>query len=98
MTDAVVLNEVRMIDAARRYAAADKSDPFAFARAMAHIRAGLCGPCEDSDMLWCNGDTRKSKMIKIGPPAGSDGHYSAKVITRNANEVTVIDYMDIKRL
>ena len=28
---------------ARTYAAADKSDPFAFARAMAHMKNGICG-------------------------------------------------------
>jgi len=31
------------IDAARRFAAADKSDPFAYGRAMAHLRSGLAG-------------------------------------------------------
>ena len=32
----------RQVEGARHYAAADKNDPFAFARCMAHIRAGLC--------------------------------------------------------
>lgn len=31
------------VNGARLYAAADKSDPFAFARAMAHIRSGIVG-------------------------------------------------------
>lgn len=79
----------RSVEAARRYAGAEKSDPFAFSRAMAHIRQGLCGPCIDSDMLWCNGNTRKSKMTKIGPSAGSDGHYDAKA--------TPTGYYDVKR-
>jgi hypothetical protein len=39
----------RMVDGAHNYAAADRSDPFALARAMAHIRSGLCG-------LKANGD------------------------------------------
>lgn len=31
----------RMIDGAKRYAAADRSDPFAFRRALAHIECGV---------------------------------------------------------
>lgn len=31
----------RMIEAAKRYAAADRTDPFAFSRAVAHIDCGL---------------------------------------------------------
>lgn len=34
---------MRQEEAARRYASADKSDPFAFSRAMSHARFGLCG-------------------------------------------------------
>jgi len=92
MQDAVSLSGERLYEAARRYAAADKSDPFALVRALSHIRSGLCGPCEASDMLWCNGLTRKSKMAKIGPPEGSDGHYDARRVTYHT------DYVDIKRL
>lgn len=103
MTDAVELNEARIIEAARQYAAADKSDPFAFDRAMCHIRTGLCGPCEQPDMLWCNGETRKSKMTKIGPAIGAPGHYDAKRITVGkqdalGNHYMGTDYIDVKRL
>lgn len=37
-------NELKMrrSEAARRYAAADKSDPFAYSRAMSHNSSGLC--------------------------------------------------------
>jgi hypothetical protein len=31
------------VDAAKRYALADKSDPFAFSRAMSHMKNGVCG-------------------------------------------------------
>lgn len=34
---------LRMIDGARNYAAAEKSDPFALDRAMTHIRTGIAG-------------------------------------------------------
>lgn len=37
----------RMVEGAVRYAAGDKSDPFAFNRALAHIRSGLCGIDKD---------------------------------------------------
>lgn len=33
----------RMIEGARKYAKADRSDPFAFNRAMTHIANGICG-------------------------------------------------------
>lgn len=43
MTDQVLLNhKTRLIEAAKRYAAADRSDPFAFNRAMAHLSNGVC--------------------------------------------------------
>ena len=35
-------SEQSLLAAARRYAAFDKSDPFAFARALAHIQQGIC--------------------------------------------------------
>ena len=36
-------NELRVLNGAKRYAAFDKSDPFAFARALCHINQGICG-------------------------------------------------------
>ena len=44
MTDAVQKHEQRLIDAARRYALSDASDPFALGRALCHIRQGICRP------------------------------------------------------
>ncbi len=37
------LQKKRIFDGAVRYAGADKSDPFTFGRAMAHIRTGIAG-------------------------------------------------------
>lgn len=37
----------RMIEAAERYAAGDKSDPFCLARCKMHIERGLCTPLQD---------------------------------------------------
>lgn len=36
--------QARLVEGARHYAAADKNDPFALARAMTHIRVGICTP------------------------------------------------------
>ena len=35
-------NELSVLNAAKRYAAFDKSDPFALARALCHARQGIC--------------------------------------------------------
>jgi hypothetical protein len=39
----------RKIDGAQRYAAAEKSDPFAFSRAMTHIRNDICRTRPDGE-------------------------------------------------
>lgn len=38
-----------MIEGAKRYARADRSDPFSFNRAMSHIDKGICGTGEAED-------------------------------------------------
>lgn len=49
MSDAVAKHRERMLDGAARYAAGDKSDPFAYGRALAHIVQGICDArCEPS--------------------------------------------------
>ena len=37
----------RMLDGARNYANADKSDPFAYSRATAHLKCGVASPSAD---------------------------------------------------
>ena len=49
-------NELRVLKGAKRYAAFDKSDPFALARALCHIRQGLCGYTEDGREGWYNAE------------------------------------------
>ena len=56
MNDALEKHLDRMISGAERYAAGDKSDPFTFARALAHIKQGLCGA--GSRPKWCGTVTR----------------------------------------
>jgi hypothetical protein len=43
---------LRILRAAKRYAAWDKSDPFSLARALCHIDFGLCGYTEDGKEAW----------------------------------------------
>ena len=72
--------ERRLWEGLQRYADADRSDPFAFARGAAHIRMGLCGPCEKSDMSWAWRNERgKSTGCPLGEPGGP-GHYDAQRI------------------
>ena len=40
-------HRARQVNGVRRYAAADRSDPFSFARGMAHLNAGLCASKTD---------------------------------------------------
>ena len=46
MTTINTARQARLVEGARHYAAADKNDPFALARAMTHIRVGICTPSQ----------------------------------------------------
>ena len=46
----------RLIDGARHYAAADRSDPFALDRAMTHIRVGICAPLPSGESAAYHAD------------------------------------------
>ena len=46
----------RRIEAAKRYAAADRTDPFAFDRAMAHMVSGVCGFTENGQDAFYSAD------------------------------------------
>lgn len=60
-----VYNEQSVLKAAHRYAAFDKSDPFALARALCHIAQGLCGYTEDGKEGWYDA-TEQSSIDKDG--------------------------------
>lgn len=72
--------EPYMLAALQRYADFDRSDPFTFARGLAHIRQGLCGACVAADMDWSWRDSARGKntRIKLGSEIGSMGHYDAR--------------------
>lgn len=40
--DILKIHRMRQVEAAKRYAASDRSDPFAYARAMTHLQNGIC--------------------------------------------------------
>jgi hypothetical protein len=52
------------IDAIYRYAAADKSDPFAFNRAMSHLRNGICeGRNDAGELLTYNAEETYEERV-----------------------------------
>lgn len=57
----------QMIEAAKRYAAADKSDPFAFARAMTHLGNGLSGMSQrGEDQFYDADEFREERFLPDG--------------------------------
>ena len=52
----------RMLQGAKNYAASDRSDPFAFARALAHIENGICGILQDGSDAFYSADQTSVQM------------------------------------
>jgi hypothetical protein len=77
--------EPYMFAGLQRYCEFDRSDPFTYARGLAHIRQELCGACEKPDLKWTWKDARgKSTGSIVGPEAGTPGHYDARRISLEA--------------
>lgn len=57
-------NELRLVKAAKRYAAFEKSDPWALARALCHIRQGLCGYTSEGKEGWY--DAEEHSTFNVG--------------------------------
>jgi hypothetical protein len=77
--------EPYMLAGLQRFAEFDRSDPWAYARGLAHIRQGLCGACEKPDLKWTWKDARgKSTGSTVGPEAGTPGSYDARRISLEA--------------
>ncbi len=55
----------RRIEAAKRYAAADRTDPWIFARAMAHMSNGVCGFTEDGKDAFYSADEYIEERITV---------------------------------
>lgn len=54
------INEQRVLNGAKRYAAFDKADPFTLARALCHIANGLCKYTEDGKEGWYDAEEHSS--------------------------------------
>lgn len=66
--DETVRNHYERLKAgAVRYAAADRSDPFALRRALTHIAHGLCGPLQDGkDGCYDADETAETAITNTG--------------------------------
>lgn len=91
MSDIISTQQQRLIDGARNYAKADKSDPFALNRALAHIRVGIGG--SDGALVGTdNSYNAEPRQVKRKLPEGvffSDG---------KTNEFFVTEYTNVKRI
>jgi hypothetical protein len=57
----------RYVEAAKRYAAADRSDPFAFSRAMTHINNGVASALGDGrDAAYDATETTETRRLPDG--------------------------------
>ncbi|HAX40276.1 MAG TPA: hypothetical protein DCY10_05320 [Clostridiales bacterium] len=57
----------RMLAGAAAYAAADKSDPFAYARAIAHIKSGVAGVLPNgSDAFYSAEEYPEQRTLEDG--------------------------------
>ena len=71
-------HEQSVIAAAKRYAAADKSDPFTFARALCHVSSGVVG------RAYHHEDTafhKKGQLIDCFYDAKEDTEFGFGVVT-----------------
>ena len=77
----------RFIESAKRYAAADRSDPFAFSRAMTHINNGIASTLGDGrDACYDAAETTETRKLPDGI-----------VFADGSNEWTVPAYRNMVR-
>ena len=96
--DVVKRYNTRMVEAAKRYASYDRSDPFCLDRCAAHIRQGLCKAVEDTEGLpWHWTENGRGQRTQIKGSAGAPGHYDALVISRAVDGEIVRDHKNMVR-
>ena len=83
MNDIKRMARQRMIEGARRYAAADRTDPFAFRRAVAHIDCGLA--------TIARGERSNTFDLVAAQPAYYDAEASREMVKVNAGG-ELVDY------
>lgn len=79
------MGKLAQIAGAKRYAQADRSDPFAFSRAVSHINNGICKPYLHEKrrvMIDCDYDARGTTETRelIDGVLFSDGTTAFKVV------------------
>jgi hypothetical protein len=71
---------MRMDEGARRYAAADKSDPFAYARARTHMKNGIAGLAQNGgDAFYDATEDTETRKLPNGPDGKEGAEYQAVV-------------------
>lgn len=74
----------RFVDAARRYSAADRSDPFAFRRAMTHINNGIASTLGDGrDAIYDATEATETRMLPDGMTFSDGGNQWNVPVYRN---------------
>jgi len=63
--DVVQNQHKRFVESAKRYALADKSDPFAFARAMTHVNNKIVGSLQNGEDSIYNAEPFQEERVTI---------------------------------
>lgn len=71
--------ERRLHEGAKRYAAADKSDPFAYSRAMSHIASGSASYDKDFNPDYWADDAFETRRLPNGPDGTLGEEYTVNV-------------------
>lgn len=74
--DATDTRRTRLVEGARNYAMADKSDPFCFARAMTHLNQGVVGYDADGNEAIYTADAATEMRPS---PMGDNTNYPVTV-------------------
>ena len=110
--DVVKRYEARLVDAAKRYASYDHSDPFTMDRCCGHIRQGLCAAINpfreevDEDgrkrlvptgLPWYWQEGKKWRRTELIGDAGAPGHYDALELTTMHDGQVEIIHKNLRR-
>lgn len=84
-------NLAKMTEGARNYAAADRSDPFAFNRAMSHIHNGIAGFTYNKD------GSRNDAYYKADKIKEKRRVHNGQTFSDGTVEFTVESYINMQR-
>lgn len=80
----------RMVEGARRYAAANRSDPFALARALSHVANGVAG------YRWQANNEREDAFYDAKQGTEDRTLPKGQVFSDGSNKHKVVVYTDVK--